>query len=168
MVTPKGKVPRPPAVPPSAEDDGYRPSPDDATLVVRSPYETNESPNVTRMIYPNAGGAPPPGGGAPADGFGPPGTFTPGAAFGPPGSFTPGAAFGPPNAYGPAAPPPIAAKGPTASQSGAHVAIPEAPKNAPSARALPWWVLPYVIGCLALAAAGAGVLWLQSRFLGHF
>jgi hypothetical protein len=25
-----------------------------------------------------------------------------------------------------------------------------------------------VIGCLALAAAGAGVLWLQSRFLGHF
>ena len=50
---------------------------------------------------------------------------------------------------------------PLASQAAPRPASPGAPP-------LPRWVLPYMLGCIALLLAGAFVLWTQARVLGHF
>lgn len=60
---------------------------------------------------------------------------------------------------------------PPAAQSSGRVLLPDAPAARaappPSSGPIPGWVLPYVIGCIALALVGAFVLWTQARVLGH-
>ena len=60
---------------------------------------------------------------------------------------------------------------PPAAQSSGRVLLPDAPAARaappPSSGPIPGWVLPYLIGCIALALVGAFVLWTQARVLGH-
>jgi hypothetical protein len=61
---------------------------------------------------------------------------------------------------------------PPPAPSSDRVLLPETarPGLAPSSDGgpLPGWVVPYVIGSIALALVGAFILWTQAHVLGHF
>lgn len=83
----------------------------------------------------------------------------------------PGYAAGPPPPHG-AWPGPAPGHFPPPAPSSDRVLLPPSAKPGVTpgedGAPLPGWVLPYVIATFALALAGAVVLWIQSRVLGHF
>lgn len=177
MVKPKAGAPmgrggvRPPRV------STHAPALDDATLIDRQASSTPSRGSVTQPMVdvpaerprtdseaptmvraPGAWAPPPPPAGATA-------------SFAPP--FRATAPSFPPAAPQFAAPPPNTPfAAPPAVPSSARVLLPEMPVPRTSAARgdgpAPGWVLPYVIGCIALALAGALVLVIEAHTLHHF